>query len=351
MAHEARAAHDLGVPWEVVLQSPVATAGDRVNLLLRLVRYARLRWQFCRMLTRRAASGETIVLRHSVADVFVFVFSFFWGRYLTVHHTLEEPELAQHRGPIMRVMTMLERSLGRSIVRRADALVCVTQEIASYERRRIGDAAKPVHIYPNGIIYPEHERNPWPDARSDDVPELLFVAGYFYEWHGLNALLATLDSTPRPFVLHLVGTLAEPLPARVASDARVRVHGVLEGRALAPLMQRSWLGLSSFALQAKGMNEACTLKVRDYLHEGLAVYAGHRDSAFEPEFPYFRHGPLDMDTILDYAHAMRRVSRVEVSRAARPHIDKRALLARLYEALTVAGPSEPQRRSVDAGRS
>ncbi|MBP7565630.1 MAG: hypothetical protein KA795_06455 [Burkholderiaceae bacterium] len=328
MQQEQVAATELGLPWEVVLTTPHGYS--RGGVVARLARYASLRLTFCRLLLQRHARGEVVVLRHSVGDVFVFFFSYFWGPYLTVHHTLEEPELEQHRGWSMAILRRLERTVGRSVVRRSMAIIGVTQEIIDHQRLRIGMAEKPAFVYPNGILYPADGPGLLQDERSEDVPELLFVAGYFYDWHGLDRLLDRLPDADCQFVLHLVGQLPEALARRAREDRRIRLHGMLDAEAMQPLVRRSWIGLSSFALDVKGMTQACTLKVRDYLRDGLPVYAGHLDSGLGADFPYFRVGNADFMPILDFARSVRSLSRYEVAVAARPLIDKRSLLNRLY---------------------
>ncbi len=332
MAQEADAARQLGLDWEVLL---VKGGGQpKASITRKLLRYIGLRLAFGFALARRSSQGQQILVRHAAGDAFQFIFSFFWGPYVTVHHTLEEAEFAQHRGVIMRVLSAIERTLGRSVVRRARGLVCMTQEIADHERERARRPDLPVFIYPNGVVY--DTSGGLPADERDEVPEILFVAGYFYDWHGLDRLLRTLKATAEPFVLHLVGQLSPELAWMATGDPRIRLHGVLDAGNIAALAARSWLGLSSFALDTKGMTQACTLKVREYLRAGVPVYAGHADSALSADFPYYRHGAADMTELLSYAHAVRHVSRADVSSASQPFIDKRLLLKRLHEQLALA---------------
>ena len=80
------------------------------------------------------------------------------------------------------------------------------------------------------------------------------------------------------------------------------------------------------------MTEACTQKVRDYLQSGLPIYAGHRDSALPADFAFFRNGPAQWSTIIEYARAADSAARHYVA-MARPLIDKRVLLERLHRSL------------------
>ena len=332
MADEAQAAAALGLDWKVELSqaSDLSRAAARWPAPLR---YAFLRVRFYLGLVRLSRQGHVILLRHSPGDPFLFLASFFLGIYFTVHHTLEERELAASGFPFARVQLIIERVLGRNVVARARGIVCVTQEIARHQLRRLPPRpARPVFIYPNGTLYPDAPLAP--ADRREDRPEVLFVASYFYAWHGLDALLDSMIESSEDGLLHLVGTLPAAARRKAEGDSRVRIHGQFDPSRLDPLVARCWLGLSSFSLSSKGMTEACTLKVRDYLRAGLPVYAGHRDSALPEDFEYFRQGPAQWPVILVYARSMRAAPRGTIALAAQPLIDKKVLLERLHRSLT-----------------
>jgi glycosyltransferase involved in cell wall biosynthesis len=292
--------------------------------LLRLRSYARL--------IRLSRRGHCVVLRHSPGDPFLFAASFFFKTYYTVHHTFEEDELAVSSFRSARLQLALERLLGRRVVARARGIICVTPEIARYELQRIpGRTERGVIVYPNGVAYEDSMRTPL--DRRGERPEIVFVASHFVHWHGLEGLLASLSSSPTDGLLHLVGAVPVPLLQQAQRDPRVRIHGVLNPSAVDDVVAHGWVGLSSFGLAEKGMTEACTLKVREYLRAGVPAYAGHRDSALPTDFAYFHNGPADWDAIVAYARATRGVARETVSSAARPFIDKAVLLQRLYQSL------------------
>jgi len=331
MAYEADVAAALGLHWTVWLCNG-AKLGPWLRPWPAFIRASLLRLHFYARLVRLSRRGHTIVLRHSPGDPFQFLASYFIKSYFTVHHTFEEDELAASPHRSARLQVALERRLGRRVVARARGIVCVTPEIARYELDRLPDGAdRAVLIYPNGIPYQDA-----PSATADlrsDRPEVIFLASQFVAWHGLEALLSSLAASRTDGVLHLAGELPEPLLQQAKRDSRVRVHGTLDAFAVGGLIARGWVGLSSFRLAHKGMTEACTLKVREYLRAGLPAYAGHRDSALPADFAYFRTGPADWDAIVAYARATRGVPRNAISTAARPFIDKELLLQRLHHSL------------------
>lgn len=331
MGDEARAAAALGLDWTVWL-CRASDLGPRVARWPTLLRYVLLRARFYLEVRRLSQQGHWIVLRYSPGDPFLFLASFFIGNYFTVHHTLEEGELAASSFPFARLQLMLERLLGRHVVARARGIVCVTSEIAQHQLGRVpARTDRPVLNYPNGILYSD-----CPIAPADwreDRPELVFVASSFFYWHGLDALLDSLVSSGEDGLLHLVGCLPESTRRKAEADPRVRLHGRLDALRLEPLVAQCWLGLSSFSLFSIGMTEACTLKVREYLRAGVPVYAGHRDSALPVDFEYFRQGPPHWPAMLAYARSMRAVPRATIALAAQPFIDKKLLLKQLHRSL------------------
>lgn len=330
MAEEEQAAAALGLNWSTWLFQ----ASDLSPALSRWpgwLRYTLLRVRFYFGLARLARRGHRVLLRHSPGDPFLYLASFFLGAYFTVHHTLEETELAASKFPFSQLQLRLERALGRRVVARARGIVCLTPEIARHQLDRLTPRAERlVGIFPNGILYPDGETVP--ADRRGDQPEVIFVASYFFDWHGLEALLDSMTADGDG-LLHLVGTLPDTIRRKAEAIERVRIHGPLDLSTLDALTAQCWLGLSSFSLSSKGMTEACSLKVREYLRAGVPVYAGHRDSALPPDFEYFRRGSAQWSEILGYAHAMRSASRSSVAESARPLIDKKVLLEQLHRCL------------------
>jgi hypothetical protein len=332
MAQEAAAARGLGLDWTVWLcKSDELPAG--AARLPHALRGALLRLKFFARLIALRRRGARIVLRHSHGDPFEYVASFLLRPFWTVHHTLEEADLASSDHRLAPMLLRLERGLGRRSLRRARGLVCVTGEIARHELSRLPANTQPAtYLYPNGVLYADQAVPPR-DARRADLVEIVFVASAFFGWHGLDRLLQSLATSKAEVKLHLVGAVPGEFEAATRGDRRIVVHGVLDPVQLDAVLAMSWVGLSSFALDRKRMQEACTLKVREYLRAGLPVYAGHRDAALPAGFPFYLHGPADIEAIAAFARQTRATPRAAVADAARPFIDKQVLLQRLHAAL------------------
>ncbi len=334
MQHELVAAKRLALAWEVELIRPSdQTTARTFPGVRRLFSYLVLRMQFGVRVWMASRSGQLVLIRFSAGDPIQFLFSWVWGPYVTVHHTMEEHELGSARYREARLQLAIERLLGRSVVQRASAIVCMTNEIAQHERSRAQlPPQTPAFTYPNGILWPSVDAPVAADERSESV-EIVFAAAFFYEWHGLDKLLHSTSNSNQSFTLHIIGATPHGSAAATAGDQRIVFHGLLDSAQVSQVMARAWVGLSSFALESKGMREACTLKVRDYLQAGVPVYAGHVDSALPDDFPFYLKGPADIDQIVSYARSLRHRSRQEVSAAAKPYIDKARLLAGLHDQL------------------
>jgi len=343
MEGERQAALALGGHWEVGLFCPACFECDLPTLvsyrdlgkwpewlcsIRKVLRWILLRVKYHLWLYSRK-DIDVYVLRYGVHDPFQMLFTWLSKKPVYfLHHTLEVPELRQAGRLSAWIRTPLERCLGPLSIKGAQGVIGVTPEIAEYERKRACSRRGISHVYPNGILYGP----PVAEDRRAGRQEWIFVASYFYPWHGLDLLLNALRESNHDVVLHVVGKVSDDDRAIALRDKRVVLHGMLSSEEIRDLSGQCCLGLSSFALNRKGMREACTLKVREYLRMGLPVAAGHKE-VFPEEFPYFCDSGVNMGALFSFSTGVQDVSRSLVSEAARPYIDKTVLLAGLVRAI------------------
>lgn len=287
---------------------------------------------FYRWLLSQEAEFDVMLLRYSSYDPFQYKFLRQVAKpVFLVHHTLEVPELALERGLLRRFKAPCEAITGRFALRHAAGQIGVTKEVLDYECARAGTRSDTGFVYPNGF---QCDENLVAEDLRGNIPRILFVASEFRPWHGLDCFLKSAVSCGAQFHVDVVGNVGADDRAHAKQDPRVRFHGRLPTDEIRALVERADVGLSSFALFRNGMEEACTLKVREYLAMGLPVYAGHRD-IFPTTFPYFKCGACDIRAILTYAEDMRSTSRRTVANAVTPYIDKVGLLKSLYNWLSM----------------
>ncbi len=351
MSWEQEAADALDIDWRVRMYCPNNTPNRQAIICSddaidhkkisssasKFLAWFRLRKRYYEWLLRQQHQVDIYLLRYYVHDPFQLAFVRACKRPVYfVHHTFEVDELELPGGLVGFVRAYLEKIIGKYSIRNAAGIIGMTQEIVNYELERASSKFKKCYVYPNGIVLNDSEVE---DRRNTDVPELLFIAN-FAPWHGLDLLLNQVQKSKENFVLHLVGEVPTDLLA-FTQDHRIRVHGPLDQQQIRGLSAQCWVGLASFALRRKKMKQACPLKVREYLMLGLPVYGDYKD-VFNDDFLYFKHGSEELTEIIDFCRHARRFEKKEVIEASRNLVDKKTLLAELYQKLLVWGNDQSE---------
>jgi glycosyltransferase involved in cell wall biosynthesis len=156
---------------------------------------------------------------------------------------------------------------------------------------------------------------------ANGKPTFLFVASHNHPWQGLDKVLL-IARVLKQCVFHIVGDIDYP----GASD-NVVFHGALSRPEITNVAKACDVGIGTLALHRKGGNEACPLKVREYLALGLPVVLGYNDTDFPlpKEFilkvPNSECGPLEaIDSILSFGEKWvgRRVPRDRIAHIGTP---------------------------------
>lgn len=332
---EAQAAAQLaGGTWETLVLhagDPVEDFERRIPLLFRPM-FLRTLYAWLLML-KLSGRYDVILCRHMTFDPFALLFAWFVRNRATVHHAKEIQELLLIRAGVPgRLASRLERLTGDVSTRTALAIIGVTDEIRKYQLS-IREMEKPSHVYPNGIYFPGFQAAA--DHRSADTVNAVFICESFAPWHGLDLLIDAANAyenraEARKLKIHLIGGLTDEQVGQIRSANQVNdifvMHGVLPASDYAPIMSLCDIGIGSLALYRKDLDEAATLKVREYLAIGLPVYSGHKDTAIPADFEYYVHDECSLDKILRFGFNAKRASRQAVRMASRPFVDKAAIL-------------------------
>jgi glycosyltransferase involved in cell wall biosynthesis len=152
-------------------------------------------------------------------------------------------------------------------------------------------SAKPIKVIANGI--PLENFAPRPISQERD-PVLVMMATGQYRWHGLDKLVILARKFPK-WTIHILGDAL--VSSELAGCGNVRVHGLLKRSEFEPILARAHVGLGPMALHRKEMEEACPLKVREYLSYGLPVIGGYVDSDFPKGAEFFLQIPNREDNV------------------------------------------------------
>jgi hypothetical protein len=274
---------------------------------------------------------DFVLCRHMVFDPFTILFGWFVPNRISIHHAKEIEELILIRSNWKgKLASIVEQFTGWVNSHQVYAIMGVTREITTHQVK-IKPAVKKSFTYPNGIIV---ESVPSiPDERDTKHVTAAFICGHFSEWHGLELLIS---ACMRPlkysnFIkIYLLGKLTKQQMYAIEESNRVnnvfKVLGFLKSEDYQSLLASCDIGISSFALEKKKLKEGATLKVREYLAQGLGVFAGHADTALNSEFKYYKISEPDPDQIYEFGYSLKRTSRAEVIAAAQPFIDKKEIM-------------------------
>lgn len=342
LTFERRAAKELHIPFEssLYVASEQLSSANQIehskprSLWSRFMYRSKERKAYIEYLKAQQKKYDILLLRWSLADpIFVEFILDSSLPVITVHHVVERKEL-RLRGVEGYGLSVYDDYLFRKASMESSGIVGVTQEILHYEINRAeGGAQDKLNlVYPNGIYW---NREFMPSGRIGEkgCPVFIFVASNFSPWQGLDLLLNSTEKIDIPFILHVVGSVDGNLIKKFFQDKRIIFHGPLGQKDLINLYIQSDVGLSPFALERQGLTEACSLKTRDYLRNGLPVFSGHKD-VFPSDFPFFHCGNASIEEAVTYWRSVKGNFRLDVANESRRFIDKMVLLKKFYSALS-----------------
>ncbi|MBL7810776.1 MAG: hypothetical protein JNL57_01015 [Bacteroidetes bacterium] len=156
-------------------------------------------------------------------------------------------------------------------------LVAVTSEIAEYEKQRACFGIPNTYTVTNGIDTHSCPLRTSPEFTGKEIHLLMLVGGSTaVDWHGIDLIVGGIRNYKGPvhIVLHLAGE--DHLLNQYQDDFIIR-HGYCNAEAIDKLADICHLALGTFAFQRKGLNEASTLKMREYAARGIPAVYAHTD--------------------------------------------------------------------------
>lgn len=162
----------------------------------------------------------------------------------------------------------------KMVYRRCKALVCVTYEIAKILRKKIPSCL--FVVVPNSINledYPIVKKN-----HNNIRPKLVLLSSPNQPWQGVDKIIWLAKQTINQFDYLLIGIEKECQDYNLPKN--IKLFNYLERSDYLPMLEKCSIGIGTLALHRKMMQEACSLKVREYLAYGLPVIIGYQDTAF-----------------------------------------------------------------------
>jgi glycosyltransferase involved in cell wall biosynthesis len=152
----------------------------------------------------------------------------------------------------------------------ASGLACVSHEIAALpDNLRY---ARPTTVVSNGINLSQYEPLPAPGNLR---PRLAFIGSPGFTWHGVDKLRRLAQICPG-MDIDIVGYQTSNLPVDLPEN--LHCYGFLPREEVAAHMRRADAACGTLALHRNQMEEASTLKVREYMAFGIPVILPYSDT-------------------------------------------------------------------------
>lgn len=239
---------------------------------------------------RASAASEIIYYRYAPQNIAFNCYIALMSRGKTLIVENNTNNISEFRAGGRRISGMLNRLFEPRVYRRADAVVAFTRELAAYVRELAGPSTRVVMLtngYDENWVQtgtPERLAN-W-EARLlsfKGARKLAVFVGHPAAWHGIDKILTIGQNNPDwalvmigPHIRERYGHLLDS-----GSAERFLFLDELDTADLSCVYRFCDLALGSFAMERKGMSEAASLKVREYVFYDLPVVIGHYDAISE----------------------------------------------------------------------
>ncbi len=173
---------------------------------------------------------------------------------------------------------------------------CVTYELEDEFKGSINPHVDTM-VIPNAIDL-EKEQKILKRKEVNKIPNLLFIGTPGANWHGLDAIEKLAEKTMGKLNFHIIGfENTNPVTSNIT------YHGFMMKEDYQKIFDMCDIGIGTVALYRKKMNEACPLKVREYLVNGLPIIICYEDTAFKRELPkWVIQLPNREDSLLNNYH-------------------------------------------------
>jgi len=227
-------------------------------------------------------------------------------------NTNDLDEYALQLDPIRFLYHRLTRGLLLKSVRGIVFVTGELQRLPAFDRW-----GKASIVIGNGVALGRFERAPAP---AGGRPRLVFVGEPGLPWHGVDKIVELARREPG-WEFDIVGLQRGVADHDLCNVPNLSFHGYLTGEEYQAVMRRADVGIGTLALHRNRMNEACSLKVRDYLAIGLPVIIGHADPDLDPDSWFVLRLSNTPDNVVTEAHRIREfVDRVKGRRVGREEV-------------------------------
>lgn len=263
---------------------------------------------------------DFIILRYPAGDPSGIEFT---SRYnvITEHHTKEISEYLSHlEGKLPFIIKILKKlrlkleiRYGDKILKQVKGIICATDEIRNAELSRSYQKI-PSIIIPNGIDVEKLKKTGFKRFDGNTL-NIVAVVSSPAPWHGLDKIVSSINlyNGKVKINFHIIGKVTKKDIKNIPVEcSKVIFHGLKYGGELDEIMKDMNIAMSTMALHKKEMNEACSLKTREYTARGIPFILAYKDPDLqhvEKDYKFYLSFPNDeseiqIEKIIDFAVRM-----------------------------------------------
>jgi hypothetical protein len=207
------------------------------------------------------------------------------------------------------IRLILERKYNKKMVESCKGIIAVTDEIA--RKQLAGMSVLVPHIVlTNGINSERITRTAFKifDGKTLDI---VFIASYFFAYYGLDRVIDSIINY-NGFVsinLHVVGKVPNALIEKYKKHTFIKYHGLKSTDESDAFFAGMSIAIGTMALFRNNMQEACSLKVREYIAKGIPFILAYKDpdlDEVDEKFKFFLEfensdSLIDIQKVVDFA--------------------------------------------------
>lgn len=239
---------------------------------------------------------------------------------LSEHLSLIKSERSLKRKIINLIHYLQEKRFSKDVLSNCKGLTAVTEEIKKIELSKLQNHI-PAIVISNGVNVKAIKQTGFQKFDGKSL-NLVMTIGSFSPWHGLDRIISAVNCYAGgvKITLHIIGNVNKADLSHTISDfSRIKFHGFKSGKELDEIMKNMNLAVGSLAMFRVRMEEACTLKTREYTARGIPFVLGYNDSDLQHVDTSYRFylpianndSKVEMDNIINFAKHMSTFSESE----------------------------------------
>jgi len=200
-------------------------------------------------------------------------------------------------------------------IRSSTGMVFVTNELAD----KFAKYNKAYKVISNGIDLSKYPILPPPRNKKGTF---IFLGSPGFPWHGVDKIFIIARKLPN-YRFSLIGSSFSDFNEKVPEN--VKCYGLLGRKEYDKIIASSDVAIGALSMHLNGLDEGCTLKVREYLAYGIPTIIGHHDIDFLKNNPFLLELPNEPDNVINNIEKIKKFINIwkgrRVDRKYIAHID------------------------------